>query len=435
MIKDLKEELCGEQECELTTELPRCVDDGLNNEISNSSFYAIVKRDTDSTVPLQKAKKPAKVEIFVKISKNLHLWKHNSTRSENVRKVKEELKKLNSSEKLKKRLRNMNIDLTSLKLDEMITCNPGSIAKKLTCGKPSKYLCTFYVLQNLMLILFVVVQCSRGTFHDAQQNICLPCPIGTFNGLIGQTKCVPCPDFHSTRKNGSRSIADCRKLCPPGNFARNKTSKKNNSIGLVKTLMPFCRSCFAGEYQPKYDQMSCDLCPDGKTSERGSISIDNCYDKYENSCYNLTCGEHGKCISNKAFYICECQGEYYGERCELKYDKCALSPCFNGGTCKHLNDTSVECECSSGYSGWFCENFVDPCSEKNCQNGGACTELFGNATCDCLPGYEGDLCDRQLQIDFCSSSPCDSRAACINKNDIYECICAAGSIGKRFVHL
>lgn len=134
MIKDLKEELCGDQECELTTELPVCVDDGLPNEVSNSSYYTLVKRDTDSK-PLKKAKNPGKVEIYVKISKNLGMWRSNSTKSENVKKIKEELKRVNSSEKLKKRLRNMNIDLTVLKLDEMIKCNPGSVAKKLVCGE------------------------------------------------------------------------------------------------------------------------------------------------------------------------------------------------------------------------------------------------------------------------------------------------------------
>lgn len=129
----MKDELCGGQECELTTELPACVDEGLTNDISNSSYYSVVKRDTDSK-PLKKARNPGKVEIYVKISKNLHMWKQNSSRSENVKKVKEELRKVNSSEKLKKRLRNMNVDLTSLKLDEMITCNVGSVAKKLVCG-------------------------------------------------------------------------------------------------------------------------------------------------------------------------------------------------------------------------------------------------------------------------------------------------------------
>lgn len=139
LIKDLKEELCGGQECEITTDIPGCIDEeGLPSAAINSSYYTIVKRDTDSK-PIKKgslkAKNPGKVEIYVRVSKNLGMWRPNSTKSENMRKIKEELKKVNSSERLKKRLRNMNVDLTVLKLDEMITCNPGSVARKLVCGE------------------------------------------------------------------------------------------------------------------------------------------------------------------------------------------------------------------------------------------------------------------------------------------------------------
>lgn len=102
----MKEELCGDQECELTTDIPVCIDDDLQNEVANSSYYTIVKRDTQAKMTKKapvKAKNPGKVEIYVRISKNLGMWKPNSTKSENVKKIKEELKKVNSSEKLKKR--------------------------------------------------------------------------------------------------------------------------------------------------------------------------------------------------------------------------------------------------------------------------------------------------------------------------------------------
>lgn len=143
LLRDIKEELCGSQDCEITTEVPGCIDENANAGANDSSFYSIVKRDTETKqvkkIPM-KAKPNEKVEIYVKISKNLHMWKPNSTKSENVKKVKEELKKVNASEKLKKRLRNMNVDLTVLKLDDLVNCNPGSISKKLTCGRFSNEL-------------------------------------------------------------------------------------------------------------------------------------------------------------------------------------------------------------------------------------------------------------------------------------------------------
>ena len=66
--------------------------------------------------------------------------------------------------------------------------------------------------------------------------------------------------------------------------------------------MPFCRSCGVGEYQSNYDETACEKCPDGLTSDRGSTGIENCYKKYEDSCDDSTCGEHGKCIQSDSFY-------------------------------------------------------------------------------------------------------------------------------------
>ena len=107
----------------------------MENEAPDSSvFYTISKRDTQSK-GVKKSLKNEKFELYIKISKNLGLWKSNTTRSENVKRVKEELKKVNSSEKFKKRLRHMNMDLTTLKLDENIQCNAGSISRKLVCGE------------------------------------------------------------------------------------------------------------------------------------------------------------------------------------------------------------------------------------------------------------------------------------------------------------
>lgn len=277
----------------------------------------------------------------------------------------------------------------------------------------------------------VSVQCTRGTFHDEQMNACIPCPISSFNSLIAQTNCIQCPEFHSTRKIGSRLKTDCRQLCSPGNYARIKTPKKNNTTAVMKTLMPFCRSCGVGEYQSEYDQISCDKCPNGMTSDRGSKSIESCYDRYEKSCDESTCGEHGKCLSSGSFYTCECQDNFYGQKCELKQDECSVSPCFNGGFCKTSNDTAVICECLEGFNGAFCENVNDPCNQKNCQNGANCNEFDGEATCDCLPGFDGDFCEQKVQIDFCESSPCVNGATCVNELDDFKCVCDVGAIGKR----
>jgi Tyrosine-protein kinase ephrin type A/B receptor-like/EGF-like domain len=225
---------------------------------------------------------------------------------------------------------------------------------------------------------------------------------------------------------------DCRQLCLPGTYARIKTPKKSSAS--VKTLMPFCRSCGIGEYQSKYDQTSCEKCPDNKTSDRGSKSIESCYEKNEKSCDDAICGDHGKCIPSGVFYHCECDDLFFGQNCELKQDQCSTSPCYNGATCKSSNVSSENefiCICPTGFNGIFCENVNDPCVQKNCQNGSQCIEFDGAATCDCLPGFQGELCDQKIAIDFCESSPCESGATCINQVDDYQCACDSGAIGKR----
>jgi hypothetical protein len=284
--------------------------------------------------------------------------------------------------------------------------------------------------------LFLTVQCNSGYYHDKIKNDCIACPIGTFSNLDGQTECNKCPENYSTRKIGSRMRSDCREMCPPGSFARIKTPK-NQAIAangtLLKTLMPFCRTCNVGEYQPNYDQINCLTCPENYTSPRGSKSINDCYKQIEDSCDEKTCGKNGKCIPSGIFYHCECNIGFYGKKCEKKDNPCLLTPCFNNGTCEAYNSTDVKCACPIGYVGDFCELLDEPCSLKNCQNGAQCTEIGSDAFCECLPGFEGDLCEQRIQQDFCASLPCDSDGTieCVNKYDDYECICGESRIGKR----
>lgn len=246
---------------------------------------------------------------------------------------------------------------------------------------------------------------------------------------MGQSTCEKCTEFHSTRKSGSRLSTDCRQMCPPGTYQRVKAPKKANII--VKTLVPFCRVCDIGEYQPDYDQSLCLKCPDGLTSDRGSKTIDSCYIKYESPCNETTCGDHGNCTENGAFYYCDCLDDYYGQQCELKQDLCVIMPCYNNGMCKHLNDTDVSCECQTGFNGPYCEFVDDPCSSKNCFNGASCHEIEGEAFCECLEGFDGDTCEHQIPIDYCGNAPCANGGTCINHSNGYECVCDAGTIGRR----
>ena len=42
--------------------------------------------------------------------------------------------------------------------------------------------------------------------------------------------------------------------------------------------------------------------------------------------------------------------------------------------------------------------------DNECQNGAQCLDPLANYTCDCLAGYQGDLC--QVNIDECIDNLC-----------------------------
>ena len=84
-----------------------------------------------------------------------------------------------------------------------------------------------------------------------------------------------------------------------------------------------------------------------------------------------------------------------------------------------------------GWTGSLCtdRNYTDSASDpacpagsgsSGCRNGGTCF----NATCCCADGYEGDLC--QNEVDECASSPCGS-GTCIDIVNGFWCFCPDGN--------
>ncbi|KAI7800776.1 putative sushi [Triplophysa rosa] len=73
-----------------------------------------------------------------------------------------------------------------------------------------------------------------------------------------------------------------------------------------------------------------------------------------------------------------------------------LRPCQNGGHC--INDCitgnpSFTCSCLAGFTGRRCQIEVDECSSYPCQNGGTCVDKINSFICLCPVGFKGLTCE------------------------------------------
>lgn len=69
------------------------------------------------------------------------------------------------------------------------------------------------------------------------------------------------------------------------------------------------------------------------------------------------------------------------------------------------------------------------CYDHECFNGAKCLDPLVNHTCECLPGYEGDLC--QIDIDECADNACNvnNSLRCVDGVANYTCQCQTGWTG------
>uniref|UniRef100_A0A670YLY7 FAT atypical cadherin 4 n=1 Tax=Pseudonaja textilis TaxID=8673 RepID=A0A670YLY7_PSETE len=139
----------------------------------------------------------------------------------------------------------------------------------------------------------------------------------------------------------------------------------------------------------------------------------------------------------------------------VDHDSCLQNPCQNGGSClkklavnpKLRSYDSVPviimaneplqpftCRCMPGYDGALCETDVDECFPSPCHNGGTCHNLVGGFSCSCPTGFTGIACERD--VNECLSSPCKNGALCQNFPANFNCICKPGYTGKKwFLHV
>lgn len=300
--------------------------------------------------------------------------------------------------------------------------------------------------------------CGFGTYSPSGLVPCLECPRNSFSGqppTDGFKDCQACPTGTYTFQPSASGKHKCRSKCAPGTYS---------STGLAP-----CSPCPQNFYQNLPGMSTCNECPTNmKTDNPGATGREECKTV---TCGDNACQHGGLCVPMGHGIQCFCPAGFSGRRCEIDIDECSSQPCFNGGICKDMpqgfkcecapgytgincqeeksdcrNDTcptramckdepginNYTCLCRSGYTGESCDVTIDPCTANGnpCMNGASCTALLqGRFQCECLPGWEGQLCE--INTNDCSENPCLMGANCTDLVNDFICSCPPGFTGKR----
>ncbi|XP_065321637.1 protein crumbs-like isoform X2 [Gordionus sp. m RMFG-2023] len=104
---------------------------------------------------------------------------------------------------------------------------------------------------------------------------------------------------------------------------------------------------------------------------------------------------------------------------------CKPDSCKNGGTCTDIFH-AYNCTCPPGFNGSVCQNNIDDCFPAACLNG-VCKDGINNYECVCSPGYTGKMCE--IKIDPCKNSRCENGGKCRAINELdYTCECGGDSM-------
>ncbi|XP_041364264.1 sushi, von Willebrand factor type A, EGF and pentraxin domain-containing protein 1-like [Gigantopelta aegis] len=279
-------------------------------------------------------------------------------------------------------------------------------------GKKTCNVCQIYQTTNTTgstSFTDCVPKCLAG--WKGERGVCVKCPVGQFQDLVGTTFCKACPKYRTTKSMGSTSVMSCFLQCPTGTMEANGT----------------CNDCQAGQYQDELNAKSCKSCPDHSTSTLvGLTSRDQC---------NLRCPAGysegtGTCVKCAVSYYQDTAGSTTCKPCpQYKYTQ------YAGATSVYqcilrcpvgTKEVSAQCEecpvdqyqdemgkttcknClnfrrTNGTGASSPDQCLSPCdmSPNFCQNGGTC--LWNEAkpadgmSCACRTRFHGDSCENYTE--------------------------------------
>jgi hypothetical protein len=262
--------------------------------------------------------------------------------------------------------------------------------------------------------------CPAGSVCDASTSTCVP----------GCTADHPCPA-------GERCCAgDCADVQEDVEHCGACLQACSDNHGTP--------SCTGGECQIECDEHwdDCDEDPRTNGCETDLSTRESC-GQCDRLCEEVNASEN-RCVldeeQNEYQCVPECAVGFADDDgiaangCETNIDDCTADACANGGVCIDGVD-GYSCDCSgTGYTGGSCQNDIDECAEgtDNCDPLVSCTNTPGSFTCgDCPAGYEGDgtVC---TDIDECAANPCVN-GTCEGASPPatgFTCVCSSGWEGE-----
>ncbi|XP_062615393.1 uncharacterized protein LOC134277123 [Saccostrea cucullata] len=110
----------------------------------------------------------------------------------------------------------------------------------------------------------------------------------------------------------------------------------------------------------------------------------------------------------------------------IYYVRCSDNPCSNSYQCTDLVG-DYSCQCYPGFTDKNCTTNIDECSSNPCWNGGTCIDGVNSFSCLCDSDHYGPLCgERYIR---CGDNPCENSATCSDVVGGYMCYCPSGYTG------
>ena len=131
--------------------------------------------------------------------------------------------------------------------------------------------------------------------------------------------------------------------------------------------------------------------------------------KYDISDCVSNCSNQGLCkLSSTGFkFVCECNSNFSGSKCDIDLRPCSFNPCLNYVNCESLlllssSSFDFKCFCKDGFYGKRCQHKINLCENETCSGNGICQVISNNQSkygesieCKCfgIGQYEGKSCE------------------------------------------